>query len=120
MYNLECPYCHKEIRLDFTDDGYYIENEELFQKECPECEMLLNVYPTIRVDFELEKCVCQGENHVWQPTITSPHCMTEMECIYCGKRRKPTDEEKAKYDIPSVESFIEEMELERKNLKQGK
>ena len=41
-WKLECPYCGKEIDLDFTDDWAYIEDGELFQKECPECGKLLN------------------------------------------------------------------------------
>ena len=117
-WELKCPYCGKEIDLDFTDHNLY--DEETFQMECPECEMIINVTPSVSIDIKLDKCDCQLENHEWQPSITNPRCMTEMVCKHCGERRKPTDEEKTKYNIPSVDDFIKELESENKNLNQGK
>ena len=115
MYSeMTCPYCQKTIDLDFTDDWSYMEDEQVFQKECPECGMVLNVTPHINIDFDLDKCECQGENHVWKPTTTSPKCMTRMCCVHCGEEREPTIEERVEYGIPSVEEFLESLRAETK------
>ena len=108
-WKLECPYCGKEIDPDFTDDWDYIYDEELFQKECPECGMVLNVTPHISIDFELEKCECQGENHVWELTKTDPKCCARMYCVHCGEERVLTPEEKIRYNIPSVSDYLMEL-----------
>lgn len=105
-WKLECPYCGKEIDLDFTDDWDYIYDEELFQKECPECGMVLNVRPHANIDFELEKCECQGENHVWKLIDAKPKCCAKMYCVHCGEERVLTPEEKIKYNIPSVSDYL--------------
>ena len=113
-WELKCPYCGKEIDLDFTDDWGYIQDEELFQKECPECGKVLNVYPHITVDFDVDECKCQGENHVWELTKTDPLCCARMYCVHCGEEREPTPEEKFKYNIPSVSEFLNELNKGRK------
>ena len=105
-----CPYCGYDF--DISPDDYEnvnIYEEETFHIECPNCEHLLNVIPSVMIDFDVEKCDCNGVNHEWKPTTTIPKCMTKMRCIHCGDERNPTDEEKIKYNIPSVESYFREL-----------
>lgn len=111
-WELKCPYCGKEIDLDFTDYWDYIYDEEVFQRECPECGMVLNVHPTVTVNFTLDKCLCQGENHVWELTKTYPLCYAKMECVHCGETRSLTEMEKIKYNVPSVTDYINNLQKE--------
>lgn len=110
----ECPYCGGEFEI--TSDDYEnvdLYEEESFHMECPHCEHLLNIIPSVQIDFEIEKCDCNGIDHEWKPTMTSPKCMTKMRCIHCGAERYPTDEEKIEYNIPSVESYFKELRNEK-------
>lgn len=113
----KCPYCGKE--LDLSWDGLeYVSiddciNERMFQYECPHCEKVLNITPSVIFDFEVEKCECQGEDHVWKLTSCSPRCMAKMRCIHCGEERELTEEERKEFGIETVAEYFEKLHKEK-------
>ena len=109
----ECPYCGELIRIDSDYlEGVTIDDiaeSKTFQRECPNCEMLLNITPSMTIDFEVEKCECQGEHHVWKLTNTIPRCMSKMYCIHCGDERELTEDERKEYGIETVAEYLESL-----------
>ena len=114
MCKVECPYCGKEFEVDYGEYWNELFVDDSFQYECPECEKIINLTPHISIDFDVEKCECQLENHEWQPTNTNPKAWTQMRCIHCGEEREPTEEEKVKYGIPSKEEYLESLRQQTK------
>lgn len=91
--DLECPYCEKELEV-CHDDGFGYEEGVKHQMECSYCEKAFVFETSISFHYEPEKADClNGEEHQWRAMTTCPTSFTKMECITCGERRQPTDEE---------------------------
>jgi hypothetical protein len=95
-----CPYCNAKVEI-CHDDGYGYDECGTYQEECPSCEKIFIYTTRIKIshDCEIADCLNDGE-HTWYPTMTVPKFFTEMECSQCHERRKPTDTERIKYEIP--------------------
>lgn len=106
-YKTTCPYCKTEIEIDSDENNELIYSETEFTTECPNCGKLIMVEPHVTVRLKVRKCKCQGKNHKWVQSVTFPKCFTEMVCEHCGERRKPTEEEKTKYNIPQVKEYMD-------------
>lgn len=102
MSDIECPYCGYEQEINH-DDGYGFEEDVKHEQECLSCKRNFAYTTSILFLYEAAKAPCMnGEEHKFKPTKTAPKWRSSMVCEYCGERRKPTDEEKIKYNIPQV------------------
>lgn len=93
MEDVNCPYCGEGQEINH-DDGYGYEEDQLYEQECGECEKTFTFTTSISFHYEGHKADClNGAPHKWENTITTPVEFTEMRCVDCDERRKPTDEE---------------------------
>ena len=63
----------------------------------------------IIINYDLSECKCQGENHEWELTTTSPRCATEWYCIHCGETKPLTDDDRKKYGIPTRAEYFKSL-----------
>lgn len=95
-----CPYCNAEVDI-CHDDGYGYEEDKTHSQECGSCGKTFTYMTSISFNYDCEKADCLNDGeHTWKPTTTVPKFFTVMECTQCHEKRKPTDEERVKYDIP--------------------
>lgn len=87
------PYCHEEIDI-CHDDGFGYDEGVLHEIDCDSCGKSFVFQTEISFHFEPKKADCLNDgNHEYKSSTTFPIEYTEMECIMCDKRRKPTDAE---------------------------
>lgn len=81
MYNINCPHCDTEIKID------YIESDE-WQEECPEC----NEYFEVNVEYDpilntrkynMVKCIiCKSKfDKTWHSRYPMPHSFKSTDDI---------------------------------------
>lgn len=93
MADVECPYCGKDQEINH-DDGYGYAEDIKHKQECGHCGKTFVFTTEISFDHEAEKADClNGGEHKYKPTPTYPKEFTEMECMMCDDKRKPTAEE---------------------------
>ena len=104
---ITCPYCGQQ----FEPDLEYVDvfSEEKFQQQCPHCENVVNLTPSVTIDFDVDKCACQLENHEWKLQTCFPQAFAKMECIHCGMEREPTEEERLANNMPSKKEYLESL-----------
>lgn len=116
-YYDHCPYCGARVNIDH-DDGYGMEEGEIFNDVCPKCGKTF-VYSTfIIINHDISKADClndEGE-HQWEPTKVYPRAMTKMKCKICGEERDLTSEERKKNNIPTMEEYRKELKKEQEAL----
>jgi len=108
-HDIECPYCGEGLDINH-DDGQGYEEGINHQQQCIHCDKNFTFTTTITFSYEAEKADCLNDGeHIWKPTSTYPRCYTNMQCESCGEYRKPTEEEKIKYNIPSQNEFFKQL-----------
>lgn len=111
MSKVTCPYCNKEFEVDTEIFEHDVEVYDVMeQQECPECGKFVNITRSVRVSYEAEECPCQTENHDWEMSETYPPYLTYFRCIHCGTERKPTEEERREYNIPTKEEYFKQLD----------
>lgn len=96
MEDVNCPYCGHGQEINH-DDGYGYAEDRKHEQTCWACDKTFAFTTSISFSYKAEKADClNGGEHRYEPTMTAPRRYTEMECLDCGGRRKPTDEEMAK------------------------
>lgn len=101
--DIKCPYCLEEQDIDHGD-GYGYQEDTVYEQECTRCGRTFIYTTTCTFHYKVEKADClNGAEHTWKPTHTWPRCATQMYCTQCDAHRDPTDEERAKYGIPTNE-----------------
>ena len=111
MSYTNCPYCKEELDIDTTD----IDNIDrtYHEYQCPECGNNFVFIGEFSLDIISHKADClNGKPHDWKPSITYPPCFTQMKCAMCGGNREPTQEERKKYNISSVEEYLKKISQE--------
>ena len=85
MSDVECPYCNRSVEID-TDDGYGLDEGEVYHQECGYCEKTFAFTTCISVDHEAYTADClNGGEHKYTPIHTYPKEYTRMRCTDCGK-----------------------------------
>lgn len=91
--DVKCPYCDAPQDINH-DDGHGYEEGVKHEQQCVECDKYFTFTTSISYYYETERADClNGANHDFKPTNTYPKEYTNMECLMCEERRKPTDEE---------------------------
>jgi hypothetical protein len=95
MNDVECPYCEGGVNINH-DDGYGLEEDEVFSQECPHCLKVFAYTVSISVDHEAHRADClNGGEHVWEKTHTYPVEYTKLRCATCGEEKLlPADGER--------------------------
>ena len=89
----ECPYCGKEVEI-CHDDGYGMQEDEVFSETCHECGKTFAYTTTISVDHNLNKADClNGKEHKYVVVRTFPKRYSKNRCEDCGDERPLTFEE---------------------------
>jgi hypothetical protein len=93
MSDVNCPYCNAELDINH-DDGRGYEEGVKHIEYCGKCEKEFVYQTSIIFHYDVEKADClNGSEHDYKPTNTYPKEYTDMECVMCGKRRSPTEQE---------------------------
>ena len=109
MKDINCPYCNEEIDIDH-DEGQGYSEDEKHEQQCPECEKYFVFWTHTSYSYTPEKANClNGGEHDFKLTTTYPKCFAKMECSMCNIRRDPTDDEKEKYYIQSIDEYYNEL-----------
>ena len=113
MSDLNCPYCDAELEVNH-DDGQGYEEGVLHEMQCRKCDKYFVFETSISFYYQPEKADCLNDgNHIYKPQHTSPSFFTKMQCQTCYDTREPTQEERIKFNIPTYEEFLKEMEENR-------
>jgi uncharacterized protein with PIN domain len=111
MKDTNCPYCNTEIDINH-DDGYGYDENKTHQQYCGKCDKNFIYGTSISFYYEVSKADCLNDgNHDFKPTKTFPEFMKEMECTMCRTTRKPTNEERITYSIPTYEEYLKEQKI---------
>lgn len=83
MNDVECPYCGAELEI-CHDDGYGMDEDELHQQECSECEKTFTYTTAIILHHTAYKADClNGGEHQYKRTLTYPPQYAKMRCKTC-------------------------------------
>ncbi len=111
MSKVTCPYCGKEFEVDTEIFGYAFHDDyDIEQQACPECDKFVNITRIVSINYEADECKCQTENHHWVLMHTYPLFVSYFRCVHCGMERKPTDDERREYNIPSREDYFKQLD----------
>lgn len=103
--DIECPYCGAELDVCHDDGQGYAEGV-LHEMQCDKCEKNFVFQTLISFYYEPEKADClNGSPHEYKITKTHPIEFSMMRCSTCSDERDLTEEERAKYNIPTRESL---------------
>jgi endogenous inhibitor of DNA gyrase (YacG/DUF329 family) len=109
MYEVECPYCEKNVEID-TDYERIFEEDVLNDMECPECEKNFVFCTNITFSFNARKADCLNDGeHKYEKTYTIPEEFSRMECSMCNHIREMTEEERVRFNIGTRESYFESL-----------
>jgi hypothetical protein len=109
MKDLECPYCEKELDINH-DEGFGYEEGVKHQMECDRCGKSFVFTTSISFHYESEKADCLNDGkHDYRLTHTAPKELSKMRCTMCDYKRELTDEERAKYNIGTIQSYLESL-----------
>lgn len=109
MKDLECPYCGKEQDVNH-DDGFGYEENVSHEMECGYCNKSFVFTTTVMYCYTPEKADCLNDgNHKYKPTVTTPKAFTKMQCEMCGCERELTDNERAEFNIETIEDFYKQL-----------
>jgi len=112
-YDLECPYCGKELVVNH-DEGQNYEQDTLHEMECSECEKNFVFTTYMHFSYEAKKADCLNDNkHNWEITRTVPVELSRMRCTMCDKERPMTDEERSQFGIRSVLEYFDSLKIKR-------
>lgn len=93
MYDVECPYCDKEINIEH--EGEY---EVLCEYQCPHCEKYFVYTASLHVHYSAEKADClNGAPHQYQKTVTYPPEFARLRCTMCGDEKPLSEIERCNY-----------------------
>jgi uncharacterized Zn-finger protein len=96
MYDVECPYCGKDLEIDH-DDGYGYEEGETYQQVCKYCEKTFVYTTSISFDYDVDQAEClNGGEHKWEKTPTYPYYFAKWRCEMCGDEKPLSDEDRDK------------------------
>lgn len=110
--DIKCPYCEYEQDIDH-EDGYGYQEDTVHQQECCNCGKSFVYTTSISFYYDAEKADCLNDGeHDYQPTCTQPRCYTKMRCTMCDDERRLTDEERLKYNIPTIEEYYKSIKDE--------
>ena len=99
-YDLECPYCEKGLDV-CHDDGFGYEEGVKHEMDCDHCGKTFTFQTSISFYYEPEKADClNGAGHDFKLSQTYPIEFSQMVCKTCDEKRKLTDDEKIKFNIP--------------------
>jgi len=101
MYDIECPYCGAELRINNDGEDAYDDKAE-HKQECRECGKTFNY--TIQMQYIYEafivSCLDGGEHKFVKGVFSHLDSFTDKiiryyykECSICGKRIGLTDKE---------------------------
>ena len=107
MTNVICPYCGLEQKLD--DEVILYEDEAVFQTECKECGMVMNVKVSVSVDLVADKCRCQLKHHSYRLQRVCPRAFAKWECESCGVTKELTLAQRRRLGIQTQEEYFEEL-----------
>jgi len=107
--DIECPYCEKELDINH-DDGFGYEEGVKHQQTCGCCGKSFVFETSISFYYEPDKADClNDDNHDYKMTTTVPMEFSQMECTMCGDRREMSNEERAKFNLGTKESYFESL-----------
>lgn len=93
IQDVKCPYCNSWQEIDH-DDGVGYEENILHNQQCSNCSKYFTFTTSVLFSYESYKADCLNDaEHKYSPINTYPKEFTKMECIDCGDRREPTQEE---------------------------
>jgi hypothetical protein len=110
MYEVECPYCGKDIEINH-DDGYGYKEDEIHEQECEHCEKTFCYTTSISYYHEAFQAPCKnGEDHDLQDIHGFP------KEFFVGKKRCSICNEEVLVDEKAnKEAMNEYMEGLKKN-----
>lgn len=83
-YDVRCPYCSEDLKINH-DDGYGYEQDELHQQECSKCLKLFTYTTSLIFFYNAEKADCLNEGeHQYEKTRTIPDEAARLRCSTCG------------------------------------
>jgi len=93
MSSIKCPYCTKEVEIDY-DDGFGYDQDVKWQQECDHCERTFYFTTHISIDHEAfaAPCIDSGE-HNWKLTNAYPRKCVQWRCVCCDEEKAATREE---------------------------
>lgn len=110
MSDINCPYCEAELNI-CHDDGFGYEENVNHQMECDKCGKYFVFQTSILIYYEAEKADCLNDGkHDYKPTTSYPKHFTKMECKMCGDVKEPSVIERKKYNIPTYEEYLKEIQ----------
>ena len=113
--DVNCPYCGVGQDINH-DDGYGYAEDTKHKQQCYSCNKEFVYTTSVSYDYDAERADCLNDGtHDWQPTRSFPKFMTKMECTMCDEERKPTADERKKFNIPTYEEYLEETKQKMKN-----
>lgn len=107
MTEVTCPYCGFKQNLD--NEVILYEDEAVFQTECKECGMVMNVAVSISIDLEADKCPCQLNHHKYRLQHVYPRAFAKWECESCGQTKELTLAQRRRLGIQTKEEYFEEL-----------
>ena len=104
--DFNCPYCDADVTINH-DDGFGYEENTKHQMECPKCDKKFVFETTVVFYYEPEKADCLNDgNHDYSLNHAFPIEFSQMECSMCGDVREMTDNERAKFNIGTKQSYF--------------
>jgi len=95
--DVECPYCGSDQEI-CHDDGYGVEEGEMYEHECSHCNMTFSFTTSISFYYDAYKAPClNGGKHELKKVIHSPDLWPDwVRCKNCSfESRGEVDKERS-------------------------
>lgn len=115
--DINCPYCEHPQNINH-DGGQGYSEDETHQQECENCKKTFIYTTAISFSYDVDKAECLNtdeDTHLWEATTTYPEFMKKMRCCVCDSEREPTAEERVKYNIPTYQDYMNQIEEKQKD-----
>lgn len=87
MYDVKCPSCNAELRINH-DDGCGYSEDEWHQQECSKCLKIFAYTTSIHFYYHAKKADCLNDGkHKYEPTRTIPIEAAVLRCKDCGDEK---------------------------------
>ena len=100
MYEVECPYCNKEVEIEA--DYINFDQESINEIDCPKCECTFVATTYIDVNLcQPRKAPClNGDPHNYRKVSRYPLVIggnVNVRCIWCSKEKEVSYKEASLY-----------------------
>lgn len=87
MFDIECPYCGKELDIDH-DGGYGYAEDQIHRQECLHCEKYFVYTTQVSFNYNAKRAECLNDgNHKFEKINSFSLEFSRYKCADCGEQK---------------------------------